>query len=276
MNNLTIAPTNGTPEMFNPKHLQLIKDSYFKGSSNEEFELFIHVCKRTGLDPAFKQIHPVPRWDNKLKRNTLTFQVGIDGFRLIAERTGRYAPGRQPTYEYDKEGKLMSATAYVKKQTADGTWHEIAATAFYKEYVQRTKDGKIMGMWAQMEHNQLAKCAESLALRKAFPGDLSGLYTKEEMDQADIKEASPDIEIIQQPLTVTQEQSEELSSIVSECDPATQQKFMGWLKSKNVNAINELPAALFETIKNAAMKKRDEYMISKNNEDQFDQIANEA
>ena len=102
MNQLSISPNNGGPEMFNEKHKQLIKDTYFKGSSSEEFELFIHVCRRTGLDPAFRQIHPVSRWDSKLKRNTLTFQVGIDGFRLIAERTGKYAPGRLDFMERSK------------------------------------------------------------------------------------------------------------------------------------------------------------------------------
>lgn len=266
MNQIAIKQ-NETPEMFNLKHLQLIKDSYFKGASNEEFELFMHVCKRTGLDPAFKQIHPVSRWNAKLNRNTLTFQVGIDGFRLIAERTGRYAPGREPTYTYDKDGKVISATSYVKKQTADGTWHEIAATAFYSEYVQKTKEGKVMGMWAQMAHNQLAKCAESLALRKAFPGDLSGLYTKEEMDQADIKDITPDIEMVERPKNISSDQAEELSSIIAECDQNSQTKFLGWLKTKGVETLDQLPLALFEGIKNAALKKRDEYIVMKSEQE---------
>lgn len=170
---------------WSPDQIKLLKDTICRGSNDSEFMLFSHACKKTGLDPFMKQIHAVKRWDSNLKREAMSIQTGIDGYRLIADRSGRFAPGREPTFVYGKEGNLISATAYVKKQTADGTWHEVSATAFYSEYVQTTKEGGPTSFWKKMPHGQLAKCAEALALRKAFPAELSGIYTAEEMQQAD-------------------------------------------------------------------------------------------
>jgi hypothetical protein len=97
----------------------------------------------------------------------------------------KYAPGREPSHTYDPKGKIATATSYVKKMTADGLWHEVAATAHYAEYVQTTKEGTPTKFWVQMPHVMLAKVAEALALRRAFPMELSGIYTHEEMAQAD-------------------------------------------------------------------------------------------
>ena len=166
-------------------------NTYMKGATPDELTLFANVCKRTGLSPEMKQIYPVPRWDSKIGKNVFSFQTSIDGFRLIAERTGRYAPGKQADYIYNDKNEVISATAYVKKCTVDGTWHEVAVTAFYDEYVQKTKDGHPTQFWDRMPHVMLAKCAESLALRKAFPAELSGLYTQEEMAQAQREEEKP-------------------------------------------------------------------------------------
>jgi phage recombination protein Bet len=178
------------------RKLRLWTDSYMKEATPEEVEHFHNICMRTQLSPEMKQIYPVPRYSSELKRKVWTFQVSIDGFRLIAERTGRYAPGRQSDYAYNDKDELISATSYVKKRTDDGTWHEVAHTAFYKEYVQLDKEQKPTKFWQNMEHVMLSKCAESCALRKAFPADLSGLYTTEEMSQAHKEEEKPKNQVI--------------------------------------------------------------------------------
>jgi len=123
------------------KKLQLMKDTICKGSTDDEFQLFAYTCKRLGLDPFARQIFPVKRWDSTLRREVMSIQTGIDGYRLIADRTGRYAPGKDPEFIYDKNGKLAVAKAFVKKQTPDGVWHEVASSAHYDEYVAMKKDG---------------------------------------------------------------------------------------------------------------------------------------
>lgn len=152
---------------------EVIQRMYFKNLNTDQIPVFGYICKKTGLDPFVRQIYAIVRG------GVLCVQTGIDGYRLIAERTGRYSPGREPVFKENDKGEIISCTAFIKKMTLDGTWHEIAATAYFKEYT----DGK--GFWVRMPHGQIAKCAEALALRKAFPDSLAGIYTTEEMDQAD-------------------------------------------------------------------------------------------
>lgn len=216
-----------TSEQDVAKKLQLWTDSYMKEASSEEVGHFHNICLRTGLSPEMKQIYPVPRYSSQLKRQVWTFQVSIDGFRLIAERTGRYAPGRQSDYTYNDKNELISATSYVKKRTDDGTWHEVAHTAFYKEYVQLTKEGKPTQFWMNMEHVMLSKCAESCALRKAFPADLSGLYTTEEMSQAHKEEEKSKNQLI------SPEQVIQIEAFL-EHRPDLKAKLFKWAQIENV------------------------------------------
>ncbi len=167
--------------VWDDSRIALVRKMYCKGASQEEFEVFIETCKRTGLSPLMKQIYCIMRTHKNVEQ--MTIQVGIDGFRLIADRTGRYVPGREANYTYDEKGKVATATAYVKKLVG-GEWHEIAATVRWEEFAAGGN------FWQTMPHHQLAKVAEAHALRRAFPADLSGLYITEEMDQAD-REPAP-------------------------------------------------------------------------------------
>lgn len=181
--------TNGTMALariaqatgYDAAKIELVKDTIARGASDDELMLFLHLAQRSGLDPFSRQIYLIERRANvngewKIARQP---QTGIDGLRLIADRTDRYAPGREPSFAYDG-GNLLTATAYVKKFVR-GEWHEVAATAHYDEYVQRKRDGQPNQMWGEKPHIMLAKCAEALALRRAFPAEMSGLYTADEM-----------------------------------------------------------------------------------------------
>ena len=170
---------------FNQEQIDLIKSMLCPTITDDELKLFAHTCKRTGLDPLLKQIYPVKRWNAAQGKHVMTIQTAIDGYRLIAERSGKYSPGRDAEYGYDDNGKLKWAKAFIKKMTPDGTWHEISSTAFWDEYVQTTKQGIQTQFWKSKAHIMLSKCAESLALRKAFPAELSALRTDDEMKQAD-------------------------------------------------------------------------------------------
>lgn len=187
--------------------IDLLKRTICKGASNDELELFIHACNRTQLDPFMRQIHAVKRFQEG--KEVMTIQTGIDGYRLIAERTGKYMPGKECTYTY-KDGKVFSATAYVKKLGADNQWHEIGHTVYWEEYAAKKKDGTFTAMWRDKPHVMLGKCAEAGVLRKAFPAEVSGVYTKEELEHADVemveespkeKKSQPQTMIVEEPIS---------------------------------------------------------------------------
>lgn len=251
----THTPSQHIAMEFSNDKLELLKQTICKGATPDEFELFVHACKRTGLDPFMRQIHAVKRWDANLRRESMTIQTGIDGYRLIAERSGCYMPGPEPTFVFDEEKKLISATAYVKKLGQDGQWHVIGATAFYDEYVQTKKDKETgntspVAMWQKMPRSQLAKCAESLALRKAFPADLSGVYTQEEMQQAETIEVGNKNPQNTQQLNVQRISFSDVAVIddlIAE-DTEFRAHIMQILSKNGIHALKDIPQAWYKRI----------------------------
>lgn len=150
----------------------------------EELAYFLRVAHKAGLDPIAKQIHVVYRWDSKLGREKMAIQTGIDGLRLIAQRSTEYAGQDDVVYESEdvEYPKWAKVTVYRFNKNI-GERIPYTATARWKEYCPTGKDGKPMIMWAKMPFLMLGKVAEALALRKAFPQELSGLYSEDEMAQ---------------------------------------------------------------------------------------------
>lgn len=204
-------PQTGT---WNKEKMDLLKNTIARDCTPDEFEVFVYICKHSRLDPFLKQIYPVKRYDPNAGKSVMICQTSIDGYRLIADRTGCYAPGPAPTFHYDDKGNFISAEAHVKKLTKDGTWHTISAIAFYDEYVQKKKDGTPTSMWNNMKRSQTAKCAEALALRKAFPYEMSSIRTDEEMQQADVEIINAKIE---EKKLISSEQAAQLQDLLKGC-----------------------------------------------------------
>ena len=163
-------------------------------------------------------------------KRKMSIITGIDGFRSIAERTGDYRPDDdEPSIETDPDLKGPSNPVGIVKATvrvykfSHGDWHKVTASAYWDEFApikeewsesNRVEDGhwpdgnvkyKVVaakgatkvktlddsGQWAKMPRLMLAKVAEALALRKAWPDNFANVYAAEEMDRAKMLDITP-------------------------------------------------------------------------------------
>jgi phage recombination protein Bet len=190
MSNIIIRETREITVITQEK-IQLVKDQIMKGASDAELELFVANSNRTGLDPFARQCWAIRRWDASLGREVYTFQTSVDGFRVIANRSGSYAGQVGPFWcGPDGEWKdvwlsdippMAAKIGVLRTEFKEPLW----AVAKFSSYVARKKDGSLTPFWFKMPEVMIAKVAECLAIRKAFPQDLSGIYAKEEMEAAD-------------------------------------------------------------------------------------------
>jgi phage recombination protein Bet len=204
---------------FRNTDLALIRKTVAKDCDQQEFDMFIHIAKAIGLDPLRRQIYAFVFGKDKGEgERQLTVVTGIDGYRTISDRTGNYRPDNQPPrYTYDDA--LKSPTNPHGIETCEvsvfkyshGEWHEAPGLVYWDEFVptgyrkedvlwedkvskngkpykkKSIKEGAVPVVdpsktgWVKMGRNQIAKCAEAQAHRKAFPNDFAGVLVEEEV-----------------------------------------------------------------------------------------------
>ena len=169
----TVSQSVSQLHSFNNEQVNLIKSTIAVGATDDELKLFLHHASRAGLDPLAKQIYFQKR------QGKMVIITGIDGLRLIAERTGKYAGNDDPSFDDEQKPTKASVTIW---KIMGGVRCPFTASARWEQYYPGEAQGF---MWKKMPHLMLGKCAEALALRKAFPAELSGIYGEEEMYQAD-------------------------------------------------------------------------------------------
>ena len=177
-----------------PERLSLVRRTITPHLTEDEHELFILACERSGLDPLARHIYPVKR--REYNQHTRTFEetyrpeATIDGLRLTAERTNKYAGQLGPEWCGSdgiwkdiwlvSEPPAAARVGILRSDFKEPVWGK----ALYSEFVQLV-NGEPAPFWAKMAANQLAKCAEALGFRKSFPLEFSSIYTRDEMAQAE-------------------------------------------------------------------------------------------
>lgn len=193
--------------------LRVIRRTVAEGLNDTEFDLFMARCQHTGLDPFKRQICAIIYNKDKPDKRKVTFITEISGYRSLAEKAGNYRPAETDDDEVIEHGTevineatnphgIISATYYAYKQDNMGLWHRVRGRVFWDEYVplkEKWANNEPTGdfwplsktsNWYKMGRHMLMKCAEAHALRKGWPDQIPGdTYTREEMDQAEAREA---------------------------------------------------------------------------------------
>ena len=187
--------------------LKAMKNQYAKEASPEQFELWIAECRNRGLVPVkdvVLQIRATKEWNPDTRQKEFTKKAvhitTIQALRKLAERTGKYA-GQLPSIWIYLDGSgnrvesdipLPESNGSVKPRVPWAAKASVVRKGFdqpvvvparfeaYAQYFSADNTKQLNSTWANRGPEQLEKCAEALALRKAFPEELGGLYLQEE------------------------------------------------------------------------------------------------
>lgn len=199
----------------NDKQMALVRRTVAKDANNDEFDMFMEICKRLRLNPLMKQAYCNVYNKTKPDKRQMVVIIGIGGYRAIADRTGNYRPGTTGVcidpelVNTDTNPKGIDFAVASVFKYAHGEWHEFQSKVYWDEMApikeewkedpetgKSYRTGKMVldrskDQWIKRPRGQLEKCAEAAALRKGWPEDYAGTYAPEEMDRADVLDLTP-------------------------------------------------------------------------------------
>lgn len=176
-------------------------NSLFPGAKPESVIMVFDYCKARGLDPLKKPCHIVPMQVKTQEGDYVwrdVIMAGIYEYRTTATRTGLYLGHSEPEYGPDADFLGVVAPSFCKIVVY--RWNDKAKMrAEYPVKVKfaeccgtakdrKTGDPYVNGRWTKAPEQMLTKCTEAAGLREAFPDELGGTQTADEMVDQGIPE----------------------------------------------------------------------------------------
>lgn len=154
----------------------------------QEIVMFMNICKYNGLNPWLKEAYCI-----KYGSSPATMVVGKNAYLKRAEVNPAYDGMEAGIIVVCEDGTVENrvGTFHLERETLAGGWarvwrkdrsHPTTVEVSFNEYAGRTKDGRLNSQWAMKPATMIRKVALVQALREAFPGDISGMYSEEEVE----------------------------------------------------------------------------------------------
>jgi len=164
------------------KVLQTIQETIAVEATPPELQMFIQFCQSTGLNPLKKEVWFIKtkgytRKDGSKVDGKVQIMTGINGFYSIANNHPQYDGMEEVEFGENEKGEIIWAKAKVWRK--DRRFPSVGVADWAEFFPGTTEKGN--SLWETKPRVMLAKVAESIALRKAFPQELNGMYTAEEM-----------------------------------------------------------------------------------------------
>lgn len=173
----------------NEAQWRTMANNLFPGAKSESVLMVWDYCVARRLDPLKKPCHIVPtevKVGDKYEWRDVVMP-GIYELRTTAQRTGEYLGHAKAQY-----GEPMAFAGVTAPEWCEFTvyrWNALAGMKaeypvriLFREVVATRRDGNANSRWSRAPIQMLTKCAEAAALREAFPDEIGGEQTAEEMD----------------------------------------------------------------------------------------------